>query len=254
MSRVFLAFRHSMNINGPSVPFIPVGGAPPPAITPPGIPGIPGAPGTGGDGGDGDGGDDGNEPPTTTSSTASSTSSPPARFTPDDIYIAANACGTDPNAATRTTTFSKSSPTTTRPAAQTVTSGCNVCILPYGSNDPSCTQIPGCVSTPPDAVPSTTTEATPNATPTAVFPTAAGVKCGSDATGGARLSDCLALLGTVASGDRICTSDQGRCQSSGESVGGDPLVTTSSFCRIALNSGCAFVVANKLSTFGFPGS
>lgn len=51
-------------------------------------------------------------------------------------------------------------PTTTqRPPGQTVTSNCQVCVLPFGSNDPFCTEITGCIPT--SAQPPTTAQQPP---------------------------------------------------------------------------------------------
>lgn len=55
-------------------------------------------------------------------------------------------------------------PTTTqRPPGQTVTSNCQVCVLPFGSNDPFCTAIPGCTPT------SSTPVAPPSPTPSCII-------------------------------------------------------------------------------------
>ena len=55
-------------------------------------------------------------------------------------------------------------PTTTKqPPAQTVTSNCEVCVLPFGSNEPFCTAIPGCTPT------SSTTSSPASPTPTCII-------------------------------------------------------------------------------------
>ena len=226
------------------IPFIPVGGIPPVPITPPEPPG-------------GEGGDD-NPTSTTTSTTSSSSSSssqPSLSHTQTEGYLVA-ACGRDAGAAARTTTFTTKG--TATPPAQTVTTNCAVCVLPHGSVDPACNPIPGCV--PSGSSTGSSTSSSPavaaTTTPTAVFPTATGVNCGSSSAGGSRLADCLSIMGGVAvpnDDTQICTNDQSKCLASGESVGGDPQTVTSNYCEIGQNSGCAIVIANKLSTFGFPG-
>ena len=216
-------------------------------IDPPGPPG--GDPGDGGD----------NNPTiTTTSATSSSVSSSSSQLslshTQTEGYQVA-ACGRDASAAARTTTFTTKG-TATHPPAQTVTTNCAVCVLPYGSVDPECDPIPGCVPSGSSTPSAYSTAAAAASTPTAVFPTATGVNCGSSSTGGSRLADCLGIMGGVLvpnDNTQICTNDQSKCISSGESVGNDPNVITSNYCEIGQNSGCAVVIANKLSTFGFPG-
>jgi hypothetical protein len=62
----------------------------------------------------------------------------------------------------------------------------------------------------------------------------------------------------------VCTTDSGICINSGNSgckatgascdSNGSGCIDTSSYCEIGQNSGCAFVVANKLSSFGAPGA
>lgn len=69
------------------------------------------------------------------------------------------------------------------------------------------------------------------------------------------MRDCLSNLGSVAipnDDTEICTNEV-ECLSSGESVGSNPQVKTSNYCVIGQANGCAVVVANKLSSFGFPG-
>ena len=245
------------------IPFVPVGGVPPVPGFPP-----PSPPGDGGDGGD-EGDNNPTVTPTTTPSTASTpstssstaystSSAQPVSLTQTEHYQV-SACGRDAAAAARTTTFTTkggSSATSTRPAGQTVTNGCQVCVLPAGSTDPQCNPIPGCVPSASSTPPPPSTTPTVAGTPTAVFPTATGVNCGTDSTGGTRMIDCLNILfnGDIPNDStQICTNDNGKCVASGESVGGDPQVTTSNYCQVSSSSGCALVIANKLSTFGFPG-
>lgn len=245
------------------IPFVPVSGVPP-------VPGFP-PPSPPGDGGDG--GDEGDNNPTvtptttpptssatsTSSSAASSTSSAqPVSLTQTEHYQV-SACGRDAAAAARTTTFTTKggiSATSTRPAGQTVTNGCQVCVLPAGSTDPQCNPIPGCVPSASSTPPPASSTPTVAGTPMAAFPTATGVNCGTDSTGGTRMIDCLSILfnGDIPNDStQICTNDNGKCVASGESVGGDPQVTTSNYCQVSSSSGCALVIANKLSSFGFPG-
>jgi hypothetical protein len=62
-----------------------------------------------------------------------------------------------------TITSSSSTSSATIPPPKTVTSACQVCVLPYGSLDPACNPIPGCVlttSTPTTSSAATTTSST----------------------------------------------------------------------------------------------
>lgn len=207
------------------VPFIPPGGVPPvPDFTPPPAPG-----------------DGGNDPsPTVTksasqtssqassSSTSSASSRGPISQDLDDGYNVGT-CGRDGGAAGRTTTF-KTSGSTSKPTTSTSTTVRSTTI--------------------PKVTPSSTTT-----TATAVFPSSTGINCGQSPSGGTRLADCLNALSSVLipnDSSQICTNTD-KCINGGQSVGGDPLVTTSNFCTVGGNGDCSVVIANKLSSFGFPG-
>lgn len=70
-----------------------------------------------------------------------------------------------PTTTIATPTSITSAPTTssslTLPPAQTVTSNCEVCVLPPGSNDPFCTPLAGCTPTTPVASPTTSAVTSP---------------------------------------------------------------------------------------------
>lgn len=74
------------------------------------------------------------------SSTGSKTASPSISSTRSSA-VSSTASSTAPKTTTLSTSTSSSR---TIPPPQTRTANCNVCVLPYGSNDPECTPIPGC--------------------------------------------------------------------------------------------------------------
>lgn len=161
-----------------------------------------------------------------------------------------------------TTSISASSSSTrSLPAAQTATISGNICILPPGSNDPACHPIP--TTTPTNTF---TTPPTPTST-LAVFPTGLDVNCLTSQPAGARMIDCFGMLGRFRPDQKICTNDPGACLSNGDSyckasggscdpnASGTDVINTSNYCMLAQSSGCAFVIANKQSSFGgFPGN
>jgi hypothetical protein len=146
------------------VPFIPPGGPVPVPITPPGAP------------------NDGptNNPTTTTTHTSSTTTSSHAlTISPIEEYYGGGPGTFNSEIATQTTTYGTSTRTT--PPAQTVTANCQVCVLPFGSVDPACNPIPGCVLT-------TVTPTTTSAAPASTWPgcgtlSVDGFTCGNNCRG-----------------------------------------------------------------------
>ena len=110
--------------------------------------------------------------------------------------------------------------------------------------------------------PVATTTPVPSSTTIELAPSGTDVNC-LTGEGGTRLGDCLALLGSFPSEQKVCTFDSETCLASGHSFckatgarcdpDGSDFIDTSNYCMIKQNSGCAFVVANKEATFGFPG-
>ncbi|KAL8798753.1 MAG: hypothetical protein Q9182_006414 [Xanthomendoza sp. 2 TL-2023] len=116
----------------------------------------------------------------------------------------------------------------------------------------------------------TATTSTAPSAPTstiAVFPTGLDVNCLTAQPFGARMIDCFGMLARFRPDQKICTNDAGACLASGNSyckatggscdpnASGPDVINTSNYCMLAQSSGCAFVVANKQSSFGgFPGS
>ncbi|KAL8677629.1 MAG: hypothetical protein Q9186_005964 [Xanthomendoza sp. 1 TL-2023] len=123
-------------------------------------------------------------------------------------------------------------------------------------------------STATTATMATGTTALPAPTSTiAVFPTGLDVNCLTAQPFGARMIDCFGMLARFRPDQKICTNDPGACLSSGDSyckatggscdpnASGTEVINTSNYCMLAQSSGCAFVIANKQSSFGgFPGN
>ena len=241
-----------------------IGGAPPPGITPPGD-----VPGDDGDDGEDDGS---NSVQTQTPQSTVFSSSSPASSSASSTGVVVTAIGDvnydgwqainqvpiQPVGPTPDGDDFGSATTTSLPAAQTVTVSGAICVLPPGSNDPACHPI----STIPPT-PTSTTPPSPTST-IAVAPTGNDVNCLTSQPAGARMMDCFGMLGRFNTDQRVCTSDPGACISGGDSYckasggkcdpNGSDFVDTSNYCMLAQSSGCAFVIANKQSSFGFPGS
>ncbi|KAL8693852.1 MAG: hypothetical protein Q9218_001408 [Villophora microphyllina] len=88
-----------------------------------------------------------------------------------------------------------------------------------------------------------------------------GFTCGSG-EGGARIADCLGILGSIVNGKSLdasdtrttfCTSDS-TCLQAGQTGSSDGKNIYSSYCEVAASGSCAFVAASKTSSLGgFPG-
>ncbi|KAI4265444.1 MAG: hypothetical protein L6R38_009421, partial [Xanthoria sp. 2 TBL-2021] len=220
---------------------VPVG-VPPPGIVPPG----------GNPGDDGDEGDDGNDEDSSTqtqpSTTASSSSSSAASSSASSTETTVTAIGdvNYPNwEAINQVPLNPNAP------------------IPDGDDFATTTSSSSSRSLP---APTTTSTTPPTTTSTiALYPTGLDVNCLTSQPAGARMLSCFGMLGRLDPDQKICTSDPGACLSSGDSYcaasGGscDPsgieTINTSNYCMLAQSSGCAFVIANKQSSFGgFPGS
>ena len=222
------------------------GGVPPPGITPPGV-----VPPVDGAGGDGNTNPTATEGATPSSSAASSTAQgPTVTAIVDDDQPIYDGLVQGP--------FVSQGPLPSTDDSFDVSSSTTA-----ASTTPSSTQAPPPITST-QAPPPPTTTAPPAASNTiGITPSGTNVNC-LTGDSGARLGDCLALLGRFQADQKVCTSDSGVCLASGQSFckasggrcdpNGSDFIDISNYCMIAQNSGCAFVVANKESNFGFPGS
>ncbi|KAJ4350342.1 uncharacterized protein N0V89_008963 [Didymosphaeria variabile] len=117
-----------------------------------------------------------------------------------------------------------------------------------------------------DATPSQPSPPTPTET-IGLSPTGDGINCLSNDQGG-WLWDCGDIVNKFGDDEQICTNDSKYCSTDLNNIGesyckasgakcdsnGSGTMKISSYCAIATSQSCSLVIADKLASFGFPGS